>query len=120
LSLARGLLLGPKNPPRALEIFVPTGYEEDRGAVVGKCLVPGCGARFYKGQEDRWQKHVGDCARRHLDEIRALAPSEKNKGTVFDPAGVDQEVAAHMRRVGRRMRREGRLTVNPNERAGFS
>jgi hypothetical protein len=55
-----------------------------------------------------------------MELIRAEAPSEKSKGTVFDPAGRDLEIEAHMRRVGKRMLKEGRWTVNPNERAGFS
>lgn len=86
--------------------------------VVGVCNV--CGAEFGEGQEQTWQKHVGNCARKHMDEILAMRPSQRNKGGPFDPDTWDPEVEAHMREVGRRMLREGRLEVLPHERAGHS
>jgi hypothetical protein len=72
-----------------------------------------------KGEEQAWQDHTVRCARRHIDEIRAMAPSEKHKGTVFDPETWDPEIDEHMRKVGQRMIAEGRLTVRKSERAGF-
>src|SRR5438552_18365309 len=86
--------------------------------VVGVCHV--CGSEFGEGQEQTWQKHVGDCARKHMDEILAMRPSERNKGGPFDPETWDPEVEAHMAEVGRRMLRERRLEVLPHERAGHS
>lgn len=86
--------------------------------VVGVCHV--CGEKFGEGQEQLWQKHVGECARAHMDEILASRPSERNKGGPFDPETWDPEVEAHMREVGKRMLAEGRLEVLPHERAGHS
>jgi hypothetical protein len=86
--------------------------------VVGVCHV--CGSEFGEGQEQVWQRHVGDCARRHMDEILAMRPSERNKGGPWDPETWDPEVDAHMREVGRRMLRERRLEVLPHERAGHA
>ena len=107
-----------RRPSHALTILVPRGYEDGQVVIVGRCHV--CGAEFGEGEEQRWQKHVGDCARAHIDEIRAMAPSEKNRGGPFDPNNWDPEVDAHMLEVGEQMRREGRWEVKPHERAGFS
>jgi hypothetical protein len=109
------VLLGEQPPQRGLTIYVPSGYERP---VVGVCHV--CGAEFGEGQEEVWQRHVGACARAHIDEIRASTPSARNRGGPFDPETFDPEVDAHMAEVGRRMRAEGRLEVLPSERAGFS
>lgn len=115
----RGVILGEQKP-QALTLYVPKGLE-DRGPLVGRCLIPGCGAKFYRGEGAVWQKHVGDCARRHADRVEAARPSVKDKGGPFDPNNWDPEVEAHFRtRVGPRMKEEGRLEVRPNERAGFS
>ncbi len=109
----RGVLLG-EQPPRTLQIYVPRGYERK---IVGICHV--CGARFGEGMEAAWHRHVPACARAHLDEIRASTPAQRRKDTPFDPELWDPEVEDHMAAVGRRMRREGRFEVKPNERAGF-
>jgi hypothetical protein len=57
-------------------------------------------------------------AHRVADELkpRRVGPGRSGSGrtTWWDP-----EVEAHMREVGERMKREGRLTVKKNERAGF-
>jgi hypothetical protein len=58
------------------------------------------------------------CARRHLDEIRASSPRERNRGGPFDPDQWDPEIDAHMKRVGERMLKEGRLEMDRSERAG--
>jgi hypothetical protein len=82
---------------------VPVGPEE----ICGRC--------WYDGEERAYQLHVGKCARDHMDEIRAQRLTERLPA--FAP--WDEEVEAHMREVGERMKREGRLTVKKNERAGF-
>jgi hypothetical protein len=86
--------------------------------VVGVCHV--CGAKFGEGSETAWQRHVGECARAHMDEIMAARPSQALKGGPFDPESWDPEVEAHMRKVGETMLREGRMEVLPHERAGHS
>ncbi len=119
-SLSLGPRLDPKTPKG---LILPPRSEQP---VVGRCKVvvnaagAMCGATFYAGQEAAWERHVGDCARKHLDEIRAQAPSQRNKGTIFDNDGRDLEIERHLHRVGERMKREGRLEVLPSERAGFS
>lgn len=75
-----------------------------------------CGMTFTR--PDVWQRHVGRCARAHMDEIRA--ESIKARMPVLDDASWDPEIAEHMQTVGKRMREEGRLEVKPNEKAGFS
>lgn len=98
-----------------LTIHVPRGYERDRGdlVLVGLCRV--CGERFYKGRESEWQKHVGKCAKRNIDELRA--ESLRQRIPIFDENTWDPEVAAHLKRVGVQMLREGRLEMRPHERA---
>jgi hypothetical protein len=106
-------------PPRAAQLLVPRGYEDPEPPVmVGVCHT--CDARFYRGQEEDWQRHVGDCARAHLGEIMAARAEHKKRMAVFDDDSWDPEIRQHMDKVGERMKREGRLVVRPNERAGFS
>lgn len=113
--MSRGVILGGGEPARSrLQIAVPRGYVEEQKELIGRCLVPGCGARFYAGQELAWQKHVGRCARANLDRIHAVM----EKPPLMDD--FDPEVSKHMRGVGERMLEERRLEVKPNERAGFS
>lgn len=98
---------------------MPRGYEEDPPAMVGTCNF--CGARFERnGEEVAWQRHTVACARKHIDDIRAMAPSEVKKGSIWDEESWDPEIAEHMQKLGLRMREEGRLEVKPHERAGFS
>lgn len=113
--MSRGVILNA-NPSSGgnLQIIVPRGYEDEK-VLIGGCLV--CGAKFYRGQEAIWQRHVVKCATSNIDELRASAPSETNKGTIFDPADRDADLERHFREVGERMRREGRWDVKPNERA---
>lgn len=117
-AVATGVLLDATGRPHrgGLTILVPQGHEDVY--VVGRCHV--CGAEFGEGQEQAWQKHVGACARKHMDEILASRPSERNKGTLWDPNMWDPELDEHMRQVGLAMAREGRMEVRRNERAGFS
>lgn len=114
-----------------LTIIVPRGYESEQdrmadpeagGYMVCRVLVDAqtervCGRLFEPGEERAFQKHVGDCAREHIDQIRAGSP--RAKMPVLDPNEWDPEIEEHMRKVGRRMIREGRLEVRKNERAGF-
>lgn len=103
------ILPGAQGRGRGLQILVPHGYED---VIVGKCLVPGCGATFYQGQEQQWQRHVGDCARENMDAIR----EKMHRLSIFDD--FDPEVTAHLRKVGKRMLAERRMTVLPHETAG--
>lgn len=97
----------------SLNIWMPPGSGEPNGY----CSICDC---------DLWgtvgdlQKHMAACAREHIDEIRAQAPSVRHKGGPFDPETWDPEVDAHMKKVGERMLKEGRLETLPSERAGFS
>jgi hypothetical protein len=116
--VSRRLIL-PGDTKPGLQILVPRGYEDD-GTLpdqtpVGLCLI--CEAKFYRGQEDEWQRHVGACARAHRAEIEEAL--EKRRKSIFNEDNWDPEIAAHMREVGERMKREGRLEVLPSERAGF-
>lgn len=79
-----------------------------QGPPTGHCNV--CGEDLYGGVRSG-QQHIAACARAHLDELRAAA-----RPPVFDDSTVDTEVEAHMKKVGARMLREGRLVMRPNER----
>lgn len=117
-SRGRGGLILPGEAARqgVPELFVPKGYETGPVVLVGKCHL--CDATFYRGQEQAWQEHVGECARSQLDEIRHQREQER-KTSIFNEDNWDPELAAHMKKVGERMLREGRLVMKPNERAGF-
>lgn len=117
MSLARGVILGEDRANERLQILVPRGYED--GPPVGKCLVPGCGAVFYRGQESEWQRHVARCASAHIDELRALAPSARNARTIFAEENQDRELERHFRGVRERMAREGRKDPLPSEYGGL-
>ena len=93
----------------SLNIWIPPEYREP----TGHCNV--CGEDLF-GTVGDMQKHMGACARANIDAIRAAAPSAKNKGGPFDPELWDPEAEAHLREVGKRMLREGRLETLPNER----
>jgi hypothetical protein len=96
-------------------LHVPRGYETGPTKIVGVCHT--CGERFdTAGSEQAWQEHVGKCARRHLGEIMTARAAKKKRMAVFDTDTWDPEYEAHMRRVGERMIREGRLVTRPNER----
>jgi hypothetical protein len=103
----------PAVPHPGLTIYVPSSIA-DVVEIVGKCNVPGCGAIFRAGEEEAWQKHVGACGRRHMERLHA-AMAQPGFMEDWDP-----EITAHMRGVGRRMAKERRLEIKPNERAGFS
>lgn len=107
--MAQGVILGQGR--RTLQIVVPPDMAD---VMIGRCTVPGCGARFFEGEEAAWQKHVGPCGRRNLDKIKA----NMARHPLYDD--WDPEVTKHMREVGKTMIREGRMTIKPNETAGFS
>lgn len=107
---------GARSASRDLTIILPRSAAQER--VPFRCTL--CGARFTKSQAELYERHVGDCARKNIDEIRANAPSARRAGTPFDPNNWDPEVERHMLAVGRRMIAERRLEVKPHERAGDS
>lgn len=100
-------------------IYVPPGLVEDRGEPIGRCHVCadvlGRETKFFRGEEGAWQRHVGECARAHLSEIRELAAKRNPLPDYGDP-----EVEQHMLGVGRRMLAEKRWEMRPSERAGLS
>jgi hypothetical protein len=104
-------------------LFVPGATRDDEEPSLF-CTVPVdaegtlCGACFYEDERSKYQRHVGACARENMEHIEAQRLAAKNP--IFDENTWDPEISAHMRKVGERMRKEGRLVVRPNERAGFS
>lgn len=115
--MSRLILPGDSPRPTAPTLFVPRGYEDAPQRIVGVCHI--CGERFEEaGSEQEWQRHVGACARAHMAEIHA--ESERRRASVFSEESWDPEVAEHLRKVGERMVKEGRMEMRPNERAGFS
>lgn len=106
-----------RKPERHLEIIVPREYAEPRPL---KCNSPGCLQTFRVSEASLWQRHCVECGVRHLDEIRAIAPSVRDKGTIWDENQWDPEIAAHMRRVGERMLKDGDFEVHKHEQAGHS
>lgn len=120
--MSRRLIL-PGDAARSggLSIMVPRGYEqEDAPEPSMVCRVPVnaedlCLQPFYPGEERAFQAHVGRCAREHRDAIE----ERRKRLALFREEAWDPEVAEHMRKVGERMKREGRLEVKPSERAGF-
>jgi hypothetical protein len=62
------------------------------------------------------QAPMAACVRANIDEIRAQAPSVKHKGGPFDPENWNPDAEAHLKKVGERMLKEGRLEMLPNER----
>lgn len=73
-----------------------------------------CGAKFFEGEERKFERHVGLCARRHRDEIEANSPKVKMP-IFYDSAQWDEEYEAYMRGVGQRMKAEGRVEQRRNE-----
>jgi hypothetical protein len=80
-----------------LTIHVPSGYEDERdaaqqpGALVCHVIVDHdkrlmCGKIFGPEERGKFEKHTGDCARKHLDEIRKAGIAQ---------AILDGEAALH-------------------------
>lgn len=104
-------------PRGAATLYVPNGHETGPLVIVGKCHT--CDEEFGRGREEEWQKHVGWCARRNLDEIMQAREEQKKRTALFDDESWDPEISDHMKKVGETMLREGRMVVKKNERAGF-
>lgn len=96
-----GLLI-PRDAAPKYRCSVPTGDDET------------CGAMFYEGEERKYERHVGRCARQHRDAIEANSPKVKMP-IFFDPEQWDPEYEAYMRGVGQRMKAEGRVEQRRNE-----
>jgi hypothetical protein len=71
-----------------------------------------CGRTFTR--PDVWQRHVGRCARAHMDEIRAESLTARMP--VFDIENWSPDAERHVLAVGERMKAEGRLDMKPHER----
>lgn len=102
------------------QLYVPAGQGLEStvlpGKRVGLCTV--CGARFYSGEEAAWERHVGACAREHIDEIHEAGQKARQVGTIFDPDQWDPEAEAALKKTGELMLKEGRMTLKPHERIG--
>lgn len=101
-------------------IYIPASAHEQPTMF---CRVPTslettCGAAFYPGQENRFEHHVGDCARKNIEWVRTASITARMP--IFHDDAWDPEVKQHMNNVGERMRKEHRLETKPSERAGFS
>lgn len=80
------------------------------------CRVPTkdgvCAERFFT--QGALDFHLGLCISRHTQEIHTS--SLVARMPVFDPNEWSPEAEAHLAEVGRRMLKEGRLTMHPHER----
>lgn len=72
-----------------------------------------CGKVFRAGEERKWQRHTAECARENIDHI--LAASPRRKLPFLDEEAWDPEYSAYMRKVGDRMKAEGRFEFKPGE-----
>ncbi len=108
------ILPGPQPPKGGLSILVPRGYDER--PAVGECYM--CGLQFAAG--DNVMAHLRSCVKDAGHDHRMAEEERKEAMHIFSEEAWDPEVAAHLREVGKRMLREGRLETKPNERAGFS
>lgn len=121
--MSKLILPGDERAARGLTILVPKGHETGAmGEPTMVCRVPvgpgeTCGSAFWPGEERAFEQHVARCAKEHEAEIHNNSPRQKIP--IFDEANWDPEVADHLRKVGSRMIREGRLTMHKSERAGF-
>lgn len=84
------------------------------------CRVPtdeggGCGEPFYEDERQAFEAHVIACATRNENAVQAERPSNQVP-VLYDRDFWDPEYEDHMRKVGRRMVREGRKEIRPNER----
>jgi hypothetical protein len=107
--------------PRAVRLRDRRRPDGRGGYLVCKVIVDAdkrvmCGQIFELDREAEFQRHTGECAHRHLDEIRKASPTHRIP--IFNEEEWDPELAEHLQKVGRTMLEEGRLTMNRNERAG--
>lgn len=99
-------------------LYVPPGSMKKKWTC--QCPKEGgglCGAQFELDELDKFTRHVLRCRERNEEAIALASPRRRNP--IMDPNNWDPEIESHMRRVGRRMRREGRTVILPRERAGF-
>jgi hypothetical protein len=84
---------------------------------IGSCAL--CECPFYSDRDLR--AHFGTIAHREAAQAAIQAEQRRKQRLAFlhDPDLNDVEVEEHLRKVGQRMRREGRWEVRPNEKAGF-
>lgn len=95
-------------------LILPASYgQPDPGPRVGVCST--CDKRFYAGEEQAWQKHVGQCAMDHLPEILEARAEQKRRMAIFNESW-NPDVDAHLAKVGEKMLREGRLVMHKSER----
>lgn len=83
---------------------------------IGTCEL--CGVPFYDHRD--LVAHLGTIEHREAadDMVRAEAERKQRLAMIYEDD--DPEITAHMQKVGERMLAEGRWTVKPNEKAGFS
>jgi len=89
------------------------GHYARQGERVGVCST--CDKRFYRGEEQAWQKHVYECAKAHLSEILAAREEQKRRLAIFHESD-NPDRDAHLAKVGEQMLREGRLVMKKSER----
>jgi hypothetical protein len=63
-----------------------------------RCAV--CGDMFRDGEHGQYSRHVVNCAKRHMTEIRESSPRHRAPG-IFGDEGVDVEYRDYVRRTGR-------------------
>jgi hypothetical protein len=96
---------------RRVTVVIP--HDSGRRAIgfCGLCEVP-----FYSDRDMRGHLSGGAHADA-LEQARAARELQNRRLAIFNEH-PDPEAEAHLLKVGRRMLREGRWTVRPNERAG--
>jgi hypothetical protein len=82
----------------------------------GQCDV--CEVPFYSHRDT--VAHLQTPEHREAAEARIAERQAEKKRLAFLHDDPDPEVTAHLKEVGKRMRKEGRWVVKKNERAGFS
>lgn len=83
---------------------------------IGFCAV--CEVPFFTDRDVR--THMGSTQHEEGVERAREAEALQRARLAFMHEDPDPEVTAHLRQVGKKMLREGRMVVKPNERAGFS
>lgn len=105
-------LILPGDSRRSLTVVIQ--HDQGRRAIgfCGVCEVP-----FYSDRDTR--AHLRSAAHRDaIDQAMEARRAQQKRLAIFYES-VDPEVDEHMTKVGKRMLAEGRMTVKPNERAGF-
>jgi hypothetical protein len=85
---------------------------------IGRCYI--CHVPFYS-QRDMAAHMATPEHKDAVDAAQAEREEQKRRLALFhDDEQADTEVEAHLKKVGERMKAEGRWEVKPSERAGFS